>query len=118
FSRRLALDGLTFDQVLPRLSTVRRNPEVMLPWHSDAKWIEAALKSRVDDRMVELLHTAGEPLAFEDLLAPVIQSAQEMVWSGLPQSATRNLTQTSVASLYHFLARRLSDLCAHALHNS
>src|ERR1017187_2109581 len=85
FSRRLARDGLTFEQVLPRLSTVRRNPDVPLPsWVSDSQWIEVALRSPANDRIIEFLHTAGEPQAFEHLLAPVVESAKERVWPGLP----------------------------------
>src|ERR1035438_10498025 len=76
FSRRLARDGLTFDQVLPRLATVRRNPDAPIPlWVSDAKWIETSLRSPASDRTIELLHSAGEPQAFEHLLAPVVASA-------------------------------------------
>src|ERR1017187_4243220 len=109
FSRRLARDGLTFDKVLPRLSTVRRNPDVPLPsWVSDAQWIEAALRSPVNDRIIESLHTAGEPQAFEHLLAPVVDSAQKLLWSGLPQGAAHNLTETGVASLAYSLIQRLS----------
>src|ERR1035441_728746 len=75
FARRLAKDGLTFDQVLPRLSSVHRNPDVPLPsWVFDAQWIEAALRSPVNERTIELLHSAGEPQAFEHLLAPVVES--------------------------------------------
>src|SRR5262249_10591053 len=46
FHRRLARDGLSFDQVLPRLATVRRRPDAPFPvWTSDAVWIEAALQT-------------------------------------------------------------------------
>src|ERR1035441_3780107 len=118
FSRRLARDGLTFGQVLPRLSSVRRNPDVPLPaWVSDAQWIEAALRSPVNSRMIETLHEAGEPQAFEHLLAPVVESAQKLLWSGLPQGAADNLTEASVASLCHSLAQQLSDLATPALYN-
>jgi type 2 lantibiotic biosynthesis protein LanM len=118
FSRRLARDGLTFDQVLPRLSTVRRNPDVPLPsWVSDALWIEVALTSPVNDRIIELLHTAGEPQAFEHVLAPVVEAAQKLLWSGLPPDAARNLTQTGVATLGYSLIQRLSDLSAPAFYN-
>ena len=117
FSRRLAKDELTFDQVLPRLSTVRRNPDVPVPlWASDAEWIEAALRSPASDRIIELLHTAGGPQAFEHLLAPAVEAAHKLVWSGVPQGAARNLTEGGVASLGYALIQRLSDLTAPALH--
>src|SRR5215471_15123094 len=45
FGRRLARDGLAFDDVLARFSTVRRKPSAALPaWVSDVIWIEAALQ--------------------------------------------------------------------------
>jgi type 2 lantibiotic biosynthesis protein LanM len=117
FSRRLARDGLTLDQVLPRLATARRNPDFPLPfWVSDAQWIEAALRSPVNDRTIELLHSAGEPQAFEHLLAPVVESAQNLLWPRLPESAASNLTETGISSLGYSLAQRLSDLCAPALY--
>src|ERR1035437_5958803 len=118
FSRRLARDGLTFDQVLPSLSTVRRNPDVPLPsWVSDAQWIEVALRSPVNEGIIELFHTAGEPQAFEHLLAPVVESAQKLLWSGLPPDAARNLTETGAASLGCSLIQRLSDLSAPAFYS-
>src|ERR1039457_3578427 len=118
FARRLARDGLTFDQVLPRLSTVRRNPDMpLLSWVSDAQWIEVALRNPVSDEIIELLHAAGAPQAFEHLLAPVVESAQKLLWSGLPQGAARNLTETGVASLGYSLIQRMSDLSAPALYS-
>src|ERR1700733_43605 len=47
FSRRLARDRLTFDQVLPRFATARYSSAVVQPaWVDDAIWIEAALRSK------------------------------------------------------------------------
>ena len=118
FSRRLAKDGLTFDQVLPRLSTVRRNPNIPLPlWVSDAQWIDASIRSRAGVRIIECLHSAGEPQAFEDLLAPIVEAAGKLLWSALPRGAADNLSETAVASLYHSLARRLSELAGPVLYS-
>jgi type 2 lantibiotic biosynthesis protein LanM len=118
FLRRLTKDGLSFDQVLPRLSTVRRNPNTPLPfWISDAQWIDEALKIPANDRTIEWLHRAGDPQAFEHLLAPVVESARALLWSGLPEGAGNNLTETAVAGLCHSLAHRLSILTAPALYS-
>jgi type 2 lantibiotic biosynthesis protein LanM len=117
FSKRLAKDGLTFDHVLPRLSTVRSNPAAPLPaWITDAQWIEAALKKPSNDQTILWLHSAGAPLAFEHLLAPVVEAARQRLWAGLPQGAAYNLTETAVAGLCHSLAQRLSELAAPALY--
>lgn len=118
FSRRLAKDGLNFDQVLPRLSTVRWNPVTPLPsWVSDAEWIDAALKRVANDQTIDWLHRAGDPQAFEHLLVPVVESARELLWSGLPAGAAGNFTETAVAGLCHSLVQRLSILTAPALYS-
>jgi type 2 lantibiotic biosynthesis protein LanM len=118
FSRRLARDSLTFDQVLPRLSTVRRHPDAPLPlWVADAQWIDASIRIPPDDRIIEWLHGAGEPQAFEQLLAPIVEAARKLLWSSLPQSAADNFSEPAVASLCLSLARRLSELSSPALYS-
>ena len=53
FGRRLARDRLTFDLVLPRLATARRRPASAQPaWVDDAIWIDAALRSNGDAKLI------------------------------------------------------------------
>jgi type 2 lantibiotic biosynthesis protein LanM len=119
FSQRLAKDGISFEQILPRFAVVRRNPNIPLPsWGSDAAWIERALVTPASDKFMELLQTQREPLAFEHLLAPIAESAQRFLWSGLPKNAARNFAKSALGSLYHDLTKQLSELVAPALYDS
>jgi len=116
FARRLARDKLTLEEVLPRLATVRRKAEAPIPeWASDARWIDAAFATSASSAMLDRLHAAGEPIAFEDLIVPVVVAAQERLWPRLSDSAHKNLTALAIASLCHSLVREISELCAPAL---
>jgi type 2 lantibiotic biosynthesis protein LanM len=117
FSRRLARDGLTIAEVLPRLATVRCNPSKPIPqWVLDAQWIEQALRSQENNKTIERIHAAGEPQAFEHLIAPVVEMSEAMLWPDLPPGAAYNLAETAIASLCHSLTQRLSDVCAPVLY--
>lgn len=116
FARRLARDKLTLEEVLPRLATIRRKAEAPIPeWASDARWIDAAFATSASCATLDRLHAAGEPIAFEDLIVPVVAAAQERLWPRLADSALKNLSDQAIASLCHSLAREISDLCAPAL---
>jgi hypothetical protein len=79
FNRRLERDGLSFAEVLARFATVRRTPSASPPeWIGDAIWIVSALQHPRTDCPAM---TAGlEPVAFEQLLAPVVEQADTKLW--------------------------------------
>ncbi len=116
FAQRLRRDKLTIEEVLPRLATVRWKAEAPLPgWASDARWIVAAFPDSASCATIDRLHAGAESIAFEHLMVPIVSAAQERLWSGLPASAGKKLTDLAIASLCRSLAREVSDLCAPAL---
>jgi type 2 lantibiotic biosynthesis protein LanM len=116
FAQRLMRDGLTLEEVLPRLGAVRFREEALFPaWARDARWIDDAFTTAATPEMLDRLHAAGEPIAFEQLIVSVVAAAEERLWPGLAHSAADNLSDTAIASLCHSLARDLSELCAPAL---
>jgi type 2 lantibiotic biosynthesis protein LanM len=114
FGRRLARDGLTFDQVLPRLATARYRPAAVQPaWLDDAIWIEAALRSKAD-----VAPRVGDtaPYAFEHLLWPLVQQADALLSAAVEARALAKLTEAARGCLVIMLLKELSSLCAPALY--
>lgn len=115
FSRRLARDRLSFDQVLTRFATVRRKPTAPIPvWLDDAIWIEQALNDSNESR--DSYSERDEPYAFEQLFRTATQKAEQLLWSGLGPVAAAILTQAAQRSLYLSLLKKLSDLCTPAIY--
>jgi type 2 lantibiotic biosynthesis protein LanM len=114
FSRRLARDGLKFDQVLARFATARYGPTAAQPaWIDDAIWIEAAFRSQGNVRP----HVGdAEPSAFEHLLWPVVQRADGLFTAAVEQRALARLTEAAHGSLVLMLLKELSSLCAPPLY--
>jgi type 2 lantibiotic biosynthesis protein LanM len=113
FGRRLARDGLAFDEVLTRFATVRRKSSVAAPaWVVDAVWIMAALQS--SDPVVPSID--AETCAFEHLLVPLVRRANEILWSDLSAQSLDNLTEPARASLRYSLLKDLSALVAPAVY--
>lgn len=118
FARRLSKDNLPFERVLARFATVRRNPACPMPtWVADAQWIDAVVQYPAKAGTLASLHSVGAPQAFEGLLAPIVDSAQELIWKSLPKRVVDNLSPTGLYSLCHSLLRRLSELTAPCLFN-
>ena len=116
FAKRLARDELTIEEVLIRFSSIRRKPGVPLPqWASDALWIDASLRNPPSKAVMEQIHSVGEAIAFEHLIASIVEAAEERLWADMPPGAVQNLTEVAVAGLVYALGRELSDLCAPAL---
>lgn len=109
FNRRLERDGLSMPQVLARFATLRRrSPVPNPPFAQDAAWIFDALRSEGDPRSVQ-------PLAFEELLLPVVERAQAMVWN--EAGAARELfSESAQGALTRLLLDGLSDLFAAPLY--
>ena len=115
FSRRLARDGLTFEEVLSRFATARYSPTAAPPaWISDARWIEAALRS-ADAGVICPVNDAG-PYAFEQLLWPAVQHADALLGTAVDPHALTNLTKSARDCLVLMLLKELSSLCAPALY--
>jgi type 2 lantibiotic biosynthesis protein LanM len=116
FGRRLARDRLTFDLVLPRLATARRRPASAQPaWVDDAIWIDAALRSKGDTKLIRGAGDAA-PSAFEQLLWPVVRQADALLEAAADPRALARLTEAARGYLTVMLLKELSSLCAPALY--
>ena len=115
FSRRLAKDGWTIDQVITKLATVRRKASAPLPaWAQDAIWIDATLQGSA--KAVGPIGTldCGEPCAFEHLFTSVVDQAELRLWSDI--GACDSLTDSARACLRRSLLRDLCTFSAPALY--
>jgi type 2 lantibiotic biosynthesis protein LanM len=114
FTRRLQRDGLSIQDVLARFATVRRSGAVPAPsWMADARWVGAAL------------HRSGDPedrdacsagVAFEDLLAPLVQDARAHLLVHLDPRLLDTMTDGAFADICTALLMDLSDLASPALY--
>ena len=112
FGRRLARDGLTIDQVLTRFATVRRKAAAARPpWIEDAIWIGAALQSPASAASEQ-----ADRVPFEQLFAPVVDAAEERLWSGIEPAAAGNLSGSARAGLRRALLEQISGLATPALY--
>lgn len=116
FARRLAKDGLTFECVLALFASARRKRGVPQPlWLNDAQWVFTAMTREAGSDFVRMMHDGGPPLAFEDLLNPIVECAYQQVRSKLPQQGTNVLSKSAEVSMCRQLALRLSELTGAAL---
>src|SRR5215468_9826354 len=113
FSQRLRRDGWTTDDVLKKFATVRRTSTSLPAWVADAIWIETVLQS--PRRNSERTSNGFEPVAFEHLVAPVVERAAELVWADVDRRAFDNLTGSAHADLRHSLLEEFQSLCTGAL---
>ncbi|HET7910727.1 MAG TPA: DUF4135 domain-containing protein, partial [Pseudolabrys sp.] len=116
FERRLRRDGLDSAGVLARLTAVRRKPAVPTPrWVADATWILPALEATTTSAAQES-GDQTEPVAFEHLLAGVVENAEALLRSGVSDKATANLTASAHDCLRRALLVELSELAAPAFY--
>ena len=116
FARRLERDRLSFDQVLPRLATVRRRASAATPlWLADAQWLAAACQTPAARTSSEC-QSATEPRAFEHLFLALVEQSDQRLWSGLGAQVAANLTDAARAGLRRTLLDQLSELCAPVLY--
>lgn len=116
FTRRLHRDGWDFPMVLERFASVRRTSSAPAPpWVGDAFWIDAALRSS-GGHAAESAPESRKPVAFEQLLLPVVHQADARMWAGVAERAAGMLADTARASLRQALLQQLSELCAPALY--
>jgi type 2 lantibiotic biosynthesis protein LanM len=116
FARRLDRDALSMASLNGRFGAVRRIPGVAAPaWLDDAVWIEAALRSP-NRRLGDAAGPPTAPVAFEHLLAPVVEQAGARLWSELDARVIDRLRPSARADLHQSLLGQLSELCAPALY--
>jgi type 2 lantibiotic biosynthesis protein LanM len=106
---------LSFAEVLARFATVNRALSAPRPqWINDAVWIEAALQNPLAGGPAMV--PAMEPVAFEHLLAPVVEQADLKLRSEIGETASANMSACAHAGLRHALLKDLSDVAAGALY--
>ena len=117
FGRRLDRDGLAFDDVLTRFSTLRRKASASPPaWVGDAIWIEAALQSPEKSAQRVAAVEQTEPCAFEHLFTPLVKQAEKLLRSDVDARAFDNLNKSAHTCLRHSLLKELSNLSAPAIY--
>ncbi len=115
FRRRLERDGLSYEDVQRRLSlAVRAAPRRQSAWIEDAAWIESALRSRSSGQTGTARPVA--PQAFEHLLFPVVEQAENLLWSAIGTPIRRHFTEAARADLRRMLLDQLTDLCVPPLY--
>lgn len=115
FRRRLERDGLSYEDVQRRLSVaVRAAPRRQSAWVEDAAWIESALRSRSSGQTGTA--QAMAPQAFEHLLFPVVEQAENLLWSAIGTPVRRHFTEAARADLRRMLLDQLTDLCVPPLY--
>ena len=108
FARRLRRDGMAIDDVLARFATVRRDPRVPdAGWMRDAAWVGAAVHRSAD------APRADPPVAFEQLLLPVVTEAERRLWDGLDAD---DVADSARSDMRRALLTNLSDLAAPAIY--
>ena len=117
FSRRLARDGLTIDQVLPKLATVRRNGSAPRPaWIDDAIWVLAVLQGMPEIGGPKAVLERNDPCAFEQLLMPVVEKAEALLWADIGAPVRNYFTEDARVCLRRALLREVTGLCAAAIY--
>lgn len=117
FGRRLERDGLNSSDVRARLTAARRKSSTPTPpWVSDAIWIVPALQDCSTSANCAYLVGQTEPLAFEQLLAPVVEKAEVLLLSKLDDRAASNLGTAAYDCLRQALLSELSELVAAPLY--
>jgi type 2 lantibiotic biosynthesis protein LanM len=117
FGRRIERDGLDSASVLARLTAVRRKPTAPMPqWAADAIWILRALEATTGKSAPELLGSKAEPVAFEHLLAGVVERAAALLQSGLGDKTAANLNAPAYDCLRRALLTEISELVAPAFY--
>ncbi len=115
FERRIRRDGQDSAGVLARLTAVRRKPAAPVPqWAVDASWILPALERA--SKSVAVTSGQTEPVAFEHLLAGLVESAEALLPSGLGDKTKANLKSSAYDCLRRALLTELSELVAPAFY--
>jgi type 2 lantibiotic biosynthesis protein LanM len=119
FERRLARDGLAIAKVRARLGATDSTGGVPT-WAAglaiDAAWILAALENPAATAATTDAAPSLPPYAFEQLLAPVADTAQARLEASVPPRALGHLSETARSGLRGTLLQELSGLCAPAFY--
>lgn len=119
FARRLKRDGLAFDHILSRFSRARRRPAAPKPvWLSDAPWIANAMCRPLAESGGEEAPSNEGPLAFEELLLPVVAGAELDLEGRVPGNHLHFLSDAARRDLRNALLSSLSTLTADAFYEA
>lgn len=115
FRRRLARDGLSYEDVLAQLGKIRdRATAPHRAWIDDAGWIETALHSG-SPKSAAATHGV-DPRPFEHLLLLVVDAAETRLWGEGGRALREHFTDSGRTCLRLMLLDQLSDLCAPPLY--
>ena len=119
FAKRLSRDGLTMENVMPRLAAVRLAAAATLPsWVEDAAWIVPAM---LDDGMADYAaypQAAGPTQPFEDLFHGLIAEAERRRDAVLPVGALARVEDGVRSSIAHELLSDATKLCGMAIYEN
>jgi hypothetical protein len=119
FAKRLRRDGLTMEQVMPRLAAVRLTAQSPLPlWVEDAAWIAPAMLAAASAQYGASLQTAGPPQPFESLFFALVAEAERWRDAALPAGALARVEDGVRWSIAHELLADVAKLCAMALYEN
>ncbi len=109
--KRLAWDDLEFNQVRPRLGSLKLTVYASLPaWAETLEQI--ILTATTFTPIADLPIDPEQPLPFEDLLLPCVQVARQKLSIKLDRASLTLLTPSAYRSLERSLLKRLTELCA------
>ncbi|MBM3537485.1 MAG: type 2 lantipeptide synthetase LanM [Alphaproteobacteria bacterium] len=118
FAKRLRRDGLTMEQVMPRLSAIRRRADAALPgWIEDAAWIVPAMLTDAPLAVVAALRRA-EAQPFEPLFYGLVTAAQDRRNALLPASARTCISDAVRTEMSRALLASATKLCGMAIYEN
>ncbi len=113
---RLLNDGTDPCSVLPLLGRVRLADDQPLPvWARAFRWIEEAMQRSAQEQGLVDPDSDAKPIAFEELLWPVVLEAERRLEERLDGKLAALFTDSARASLRRGLLNRLSRFIAPAL---
>ncbi len=111
FVRRLERDGWAIDQVLARFAGARAQGSRRAAGMDRRRDLD-----RAGAAQARRPHGEGEPCAFEQLLLPVADDAEALLWPAIDPRAAAHLTASARDGLRHSLLKQLSELSAPAIY--
>jgi type 2 lantibiotic biosynthesis protein LanM len=119
FAKRLRLDGLTIESIMPALSAVEIAPDTPLPvWIQDLIWIGPALQAEMDTSYISTLRSAGPIQAFDGLYFGLIAAAEIRRDALTSSRALDRVTSEVRGTMIYDLLTDISRLCAPAAHDA
>jgi type 2 lantibiotic biosynthesis protein LanM len=117
FSKRIARDQLSLNEILSRLADAQHLSGVHTPaWLEDAKWVYEAIISKVDGHQWSASNAAAS-LPFEKLFLSVVAIAEEKMIGKTSQPALTLFSDHARKDLRHGLLKLLTELYAPLLYS-